>query len=104
MRPRQDFRTGTSLDRWDHRSFARFFSVTASFGLSRDAVREKSFQKIQPLVADLALQFQNRGLYNRLRARHGHRGRGGSLPRTSYKEMSSVAVPEQGRQNVRITS
>ena len=36
-------------------------------GLSRDAVSEKSFQKIQPLVADLALRFQNRGLYNRLR-------------------------------------
>jgi hypothetical protein len=35
--------------------------------LSRDAVREKSLQKIQPLVDGLALKFQNHGLYNHLR-------------------------------------
>jgi len=36
-------------------------------GLSRDAVRQKSLQKVQPLVDDLVSRFQNRGLYNRLR-------------------------------------
>jgi hypothetical protein len=35
--------------------------------LTRDAVREKSLHKIQPLVDDLVSRSQNRGLYNRLR-------------------------------------
>jgi hypothetical protein len=35
--------------------------------LSRDAAREKSLQKIQPLADELALKFQNPGLYNHLR-------------------------------------
>ena len=35
--------------------------------LGRGATQEKSFRKLEPLVEDLALSFQNHGFYDRLR-------------------------------------
>jgi len=54
----------TWLDQ-DELRYLRYLEKLIALG--RDAARGKSLEKIQPLVDDLALKFQNHGLYDRLR-------------------------------------
>jgi hypothetical protein len=49
----------------DHLHYLRILEQLIS--LSRDASREKSLQKLQPLVDDLISKSRNRGFYSRLR-------------------------------------
>jgi hypothetical protein len=49
----------------DHLHYLRYLQQLIA--LSRKAARDKSLQKIEPLVGDLALKFQNQWIYDRIR-------------------------------------